>query len=197
MIYFNWPPGPFLATQYDKEPGGAGFEANRFYYCTIAITAYHKMLAAMLLNQKAWLVSPSISIEDFSKDCAGTRYGASPARNDCDVCVSRLICHLFFDFGKPTIDHCCVPRFSNGRRTSPSLSYHSFPLSRLSELRKHWLDAGKDEGVRPPSHQHARTAHRLTACRQRLKTRKSLAPSLKPLQRRIEMKKAKPGSQRN
>ena len=27
MIYFNWPPGPFLATQYDKEPGGAGFEA--------------------------------------------------------------------------------------------------------------------------------------------------------------------------
>ena len=62
MIYFNWPPGPFLATQYDKEPGGAGFEANRFYYCTIAITAYHKRLAAMLLNQKAWLVSPSISI---------------------------------------------------------------------------------------------------------------------------------------
>ena len=29
MIYFNWPPGPFLATQYDKEPGGAGFEAIR------------------------------------------------------------------------------------------------------------------------------------------------------------------------
>ena len=28
MIYFNWPPGPFLATQYDKEPGGAGFEAS-------------------------------------------------------------------------------------------------------------------------------------------------------------------------
>ena len=78
-------------------------------------------------------------IEDFSKDCPGTRYGASPAKNDCDVCVSRLICHLFFDFGKPTIDHCCVPRFSNGRRTSPSLSYHSFPLS--SELRKHWLVA--------------------------------------------------------
>ena len=26
MIYFNWPPGPFLATQYDKEPGGAEFE---------------------------------------------------------------------------------------------------------------------------------------------------------------------------
>ena len=49
---------------------------------------------------------------------------------------SGLICHLFFDFGKPTIDHCCVPRFSKGRRMSPSLSYHSFPLS--SELRKHW-----------------------------------------------------------
>ena len=28
MIYFNWPPGPFLATQYDKEPGGAGFGAR-------------------------------------------------------------------------------------------------------------------------------------------------------------------------
>ena len=28
MIYFNWPPGPFPATQYDKEPGGAGFEAS-------------------------------------------------------------------------------------------------------------------------------------------------------------------------
>ena len=79
------------------------------------------------------------AIEDFSKDCPGTRYGALLARKDCDVCASGLICHLFFDFGKPTIDHCCVPRFSNGRRTSPSLSYHSFPLS--SELRKHWLVA--------------------------------------------------------
>ena len=28
MIYFNWTPGPFLATLYDKEPGGAGFEAT-------------------------------------------------------------------------------------------------------------------------------------------------------------------------
>ena len=39
MIYFNWPPGPFLATQYDKEPGGAGFEANlshAFYFRTEA-----------------------------------------------------------------------------------------------------------------------------------------------------------------
>ena len=32
-----------------------------------------------------------MKIEDFSKDCPGTRYGASPARNDYDVCVSRLI----------------------------------------------------------------------------------------------------------
>ena len=24
MIYFNWPPGPFPAIQYDKEPGGPG-----------------------------------------------------------------------------------------------------------------------------------------------------------------------------
>ena len=29
-VYLYWPPGPFLATQYDKEPGGAGFEASQF-----------------------------------------------------------------------------------------------------------------------------------------------------------------------
>ena len=86
-------------------------------------------------------------IEDFSKDCPGTRDGASPARNDCDVCVSGLIRNLFFDFGKATNDNCCVPRFSNGRRTSPSLSYHSLPQS--SELTwKHWLVAlRRDEGA--------------------------------------------------
>ena len=28
-VYLYWPPGPFQATQYDKEPGGAGFEAKR------------------------------------------------------------------------------------------------------------------------------------------------------------------------
>ena len=56
------------------------------------------------------------------------------------ACEKRLRCACFwfdlsylFDFGKPTIDHCCLPRFFNGRRTSPSLSYHSFPLS--NELR--------------------------------------------------------------
>ena len=27
-VYLYWPPGPFLATQYDKEPGGAGFEVR-------------------------------------------------------------------------------------------------------------------------------------------------------------------------
>ena len=27
-VYLYWTPGPFLATQYDKEPGGAGFEAT-------------------------------------------------------------------------------------------------------------------------------------------------------------------------
>ena len=31
-------------------------------FLIISITACHKMLAAMLLNQKAWLASPSISI---------------------------------------------------------------------------------------------------------------------------------------
>ena len=47
-----------------------------------------------------------ISIEDFSKDCPGTRYGASPARNDCNVLASRLICYLFFDFGGPRSLFC-------------------------------------------------------------------------------------------
>ena len=27
-VYLHWHPGPFLATQYNKEPGGAGFEAR-------------------------------------------------------------------------------------------------------------------------------------------------------------------------
>ena len=27
-VYLYWPPGPFPATKYDKEPGGAGFEAR-------------------------------------------------------------------------------------------------------------------------------------------------------------------------
>ena len=104
-------------------------------------TLSHRDHTQLLLN----FIEP-YSIEDFYKDCPGTRYGASPERNNCDVCDSRLICHLFFDFGKPTIDHCCVPRFSNGRRTSPSLSYHSFPLS--SGLRKHWVVAlRRDEGA--------------------------------------------------
>ena len=37
MIYFNWPPGPFLATQYDKEPGGAGFEATWWSWCRYSV----------------------------------------------------------------------------------------------------------------------------------------------------------------
>ena len=52
-------------------------------------------------REREWLAT-----EDFSKDCPGTRYGASPPRIDCNVCVSRLICPLFFGFGKLTIDHC-------------------------------------------------------------------------------------------
>ena len=79
----------------------------------------------------------------FYKDCPGSRYGALLARIDCNVCVCfNLSFHIFFDLGMPTIDHCCVPRCSNRRRTSPSLSYHhnqSFPLS--SELRKRCLVA--------------------------------------------------------
>ena len=44
------------------------------------------------------------AIEDFSKDCPETRYGALPARNDSNVCVSGLIYHLFFDLeSQPSI----------------------------------------------------------------------------------------------
>ena len=59
------------------------------------------------------------------------------------VCFSFDMSSLFEILileSQPSIPvECCVPRFFNGRRTSPSLSYHSFPLS--SELRKHWLVA--------------------------------------------------------
>ena len=65
---------------------------------------------------------------------SGNEVRGIAGENDCDVCVSRLTCLLFFRFKKPTIHHCFVPHFSNGRRKSPSLSYHSFPLS--NELSK-------------------------------------------------------------
>ena len=80
----------------------------------------------------------------------GTRFGASPARIGCDVCVS----HLSFRFSStctlecrvsPTVrfeesvvgdmsfrDQCCVPRCSNRGMASPSLLSHSFQWS--SEL---------------------------------------------------------------
>ena len=119
-----------------------------FFVYLNPVSLIHSLLSAFVLLQPLLdlFLTVVLSIEDFSKDGLGTRYGASPARNDRDVCVSRLICHLVFDFGKPTIDHCCVPRFSNGRRTNPSLSYHSFPLS--SELSKHSLVAlRRDEGA--------------------------------------------------
>ena len=68
----------------------------------------------------------------------GTRFGASPARIGCDACVSHLSFHISSAFGN-AIQHCCGPRCSNRRRTSPSLSFHSFPMS--SELGKRWLVA--------------------------------------------------------
>ena len=62
----------------------------------------------------------------------------------------RCVCFSFdlsslFRFWRAIV-HCFVPRFSIRRRTSLSLSYHSFPL--LSELRKRWLVAlRRDEGA--------------------------------------------------
>ena len=39
-INLYWPPGPFLATQYDKEPGGAGFEARVPTHVALAIHTF-------------------------------------------------------------------------------------------------------------------------------------------------------------
>ena len=36
-VYLYWTPGPFLATQYDKEPGGAGFEATVSHNAPLAM----------------------------------------------------------------------------------------------------------------------------------------------------------------
>ena len=52
------------------------------------------------------------------------------------VCFS-LELSFFFCFGMSFSDHCCVPRFFNRGRASPSLFSHGF--SRSSELRECWL----------------------------------------------------------
>ena len=73
----------------------------------------------------------------FAQLWPGTRFGASQARIGCVVCVSHLSFRFLFCFGMLFSEHCCVPRFSNRGRASPSLFSHWF--SRSSELRKRWL----------------------------------------------------------
>ena len=108
-------------------------EANDVQIPTNAITVYLKCFTPK-------------QIEDFSKDCPGTRYGASPARNDCDVCVSRLKCHLFSILeSQPsiTVVFLAFPMDARGVIHYPTIG---FPLA--SELRKYWLVAlRRDEGA--------------------------------------------------
>ena len=87
----------------------------------------------------------------------GTRFGASQARIGCVVCVSRLSFRFFFCFGMSFNDHCCIPRFSNRGRASPSLFSHGF--SRSSELRKHWLLA-----IRQADWSHFRVLNSTVVC---------------------------------
>ena len=63
------------------------------------------------------------------------RFGASPARIGCDVCISNSS----FRFSSRLWNgvHCCFSSCSNLGRASPSLFSHSFPRS--GELRKRWL----------------------------------------------------------
>ena len=72
------------------------------------------------------------------------------------VCFS-LELSFFFCFGMSFSDHCCVPRFFNLGRASPSLFSHGF--SRSSELKKRWLHAIRQADwshFRVPLQQHGR-----------------------------------------
>ena len=42
-VYLYWPPAPFLATQYNKEPGGAGFEASERYKASQSIRSGQRL----------------------------------------------------------------------------------------------------------------------------------------------------------
>ena len=94
---------------------------------------------------KTGLYTERLAKEDFSKDCPGTRYGASPARNDCDVCVSGLIWHLFRSWRANHRSLLCSSLFQWTHDESFTILC-SFPLS--NEPRKHGLAAlCQDEGA--------------------------------------------------
>ena len=72
------------------------------------------------------------------------------------VCFS-LELSFFFCFGMSFSDHCCVPRFFNRGRASPSLFSQGF--SRSSELRKRWLLA-----IRQADWSHFRVPNNTVVC---------------------------------
>ena len=80
---------------------------------------------------------------------------AGENRQRC-VCFS-LELSFFFCFGTSFSDHCCVPRFFNRGRASPSLFSHGF--SRSSELRKRWLLA-----IRQADWSHFRVPNNTVVC---------------------------------
>ena len=49
-VYLSWPPGPFLATHYDKEPGRAGFEAMRWITFDVLVWQFHHTTTTILLS---------------------------------------------------------------------------------------------------------------------------------------------------
>ena len=73
-------------------------------------------------------------------------------------CVCFSLEHsFFFCFGMSFSDHCCVPRFFNRGRASPSLFSHGF--ERSSELRKYWLLA-----IRQADWSHFRVPNNTVVC---------------------------------
>ena len=67
----NWTPGPFLATQYDKEPGGAGFEARGALCETVASNPAPPGSLSYWVARKAFLAT------QYDKEPGGAGFEAS------------------------------------------------------------------------------------------------------------------------
>ena len=88
------------------------------------------------------------------------------------VCFS-LELSFFFCIGMSFSDHCCVPRFFNRGRASPSLFCHGF--SRSSELRKRWFLA-----IRQAAWSHFRVPNNTVVCIEQVLPAKNFAFMLVP-----------------
>ena len=124
-------------------------------------------------------------IEDFSKDCLGSRRGklatADPKRRArvswlcCMNLIRRLVLYssqlfLFctcFSCRRvmPSGDHCCVFACTNLRSKNPDLSFHAFPSN--IRRQKQWVhairrDVGKDFAI--TAHTVVCSAHFLDSC---------------------------------